>query len=69
MFEYDKDGDPILEGGGVMPKGVVTYSLESGIKLCVIKQDKLNQLIAIINGQSKELKKLRETLERIGADG
>ena len=43
MIKLDEDGDPILEGEGVMPKGVVTYSLESGIKLCVIKQDKLNQ--------------------------
>ena len=69
MFEYDEDGDPILEGGGVMPKEVVVYSLESGIKLCVIKQDKLNKLIGIINRQSKELKKLRKTLERTGTDG
>tara|TARA_R100000995_G_C3436784_1_gene101252 strand:+ start:170 stop:379 length:210 start_codon:yes stop_codon:yes gene_type:complete len=69
MIKLDEDGDPILKGAGVMPEEVVRYSLESGIKMCVIKRDKLNQLIAIINGQSKELKKLRETLERIGADG
>ena len=69
MFEYDDDGDPILKGGGVMPEEVVRYSLDSGIKMCVIKRDKLNELIAIINSQSKQLKKLRETLERIGADG
>jgi len=42
---------------------------DSGIKMCVIKREKLNELIAIINSQSKQLKKLRETLERIGADG
>jgi len=69
MFEYDDDGDPILKGGGVMPEEVVRYSLDSGIKMCVIKREKLNELIAIINSQSKQLKKLRETLERIGADG
>ena len=68
MFEYDDDGDPILKGGGVMPEEVVRYSLDSGIKMCVIKRDKLNELIAIINSQSKQLKKLRENLERIGAD-
>ena len=64
MIKLDEDGDPILEGEGVMPKGVVTYSLESGIKLCVIKQDKLNQLIGIINRQSKELKNLRRILKK-----
>tara|TARA_X000001382_G_scaffold129968_1_gene123383 strand:+ start:2308 stop:2517 length:210 start_codon:yes stop_codon:yes gene_type:complete len=69
MDDVDRDGDPILKGGGVMPEAVVRYSLSSGIKMCVIKQDKLNELIAIINGQDKELKKLRENLERIGADG
>ena len=69
MFEYDDDGDPILKGGGVMPEEVVRYSLDSGIKMCVIKREKLNELIAIINSQSKQLKKLRETLERTGADG
>lgn len=64
MIKYDEDGDPILEGEGVMPKGVVTYSLESGKKLCVIKQDKLNQLIGIINRQNKELKNLRRIFKK-----
>ncbi len=63
MFEYDNDGDPILKGGGVMPEEVVRYSLDSGIKMCVIKRDKLNELIAIINRQGKELKKLRKILK------
>ena len=69
MIKYDEDGDPILKGAGVMPEEVVRYSLDSGIKMCVIKRDKLNELIAIINSQSKQFKKLRETLERTGADG
>jgi hypothetical protein len=69
MDDVDRDGDPILRGGGMMPQEVLKYSLESGIKMCVIKRDKLNELIAIINSQSKQLKKLRETLERTGADG
>ena len=64
MIKYDEDGDPILKGGGVMPEEVVKYSLESGIKMCVIKRDKLNQLIGIINRQSKELKNLRKILKK-----
>jgi hypothetical protein len=64
MAKYDEDGDPILEGGGVMPKGVVDYSLKSGIKMCVIKQDKLNQLIGIINRQNEELKNLRRIFKK-----
>ena len=64
MINYDEDGDPILKGGGVMPEEVVRYSLESGIKMCVIKRDKLNQLIGIINRQSKELKNLRKILKK-----
>ena len=64
MINYDEDGDPILKGGGVMPEEVVKYSLESGIKMCVIKRDKLNQLIGIINRQSKELKNLRKILKK-----
>ena len=64
MFEYDEDGDPILKGGGVMPEEVVRYSLQSGIKMCVIKRDKLNQLIGIINRQNKELKNLRRILKK-----
>ena len=64
MINYDEDGDPILKGGGVMPEEVVRYSLESGIKMCVIKRDKLNQLIGIINRQSKELKNLRRILKK-----
>ncbi len=64
MIKYDEDGDPILEGGGVMPEEVVRYSLQSGIKMCVIKRDKLNQLIGIINRQSKELKNLRRILKK-----
>ena len=64
MIKLDEDGDPILKGGGVMPEEVVKYSLESGIKMCVIKRDKLNQLIGIINRQSKELKNLRKSLKK-----
>ena len=64
MIKLDEDGDPILKGGGVMPEEVVKYSLESGIKMCVIKRDKLNQLIGIINRQSKELKNLRKILKK-----
>ena len=64
MIKYDEDGDPILKGGGVMPEEVVKYSLESGIKMCVIKRDKLNQLIGIINRQTKELKNLRKILKQ-----
>jgi hypothetical protein len=64
MIKYDEDGDPILEGGGVMPEEVVRYSLQSGIKMCVIKRDKLNQLIGIINRQNKELKNLRRIFKK-----
>jgi hypothetical protein len=64
MIKYDEDGDPILKGGGMMPEAVMRYSLESGIKMCVIKRDKLNQLIGIINRQSKELKNLRRILKK-----
>ena len=64
MIKYDEDGDPILKGGGVMPEEVVKYSLESGIKMCVIKRDKLNQLIGIINRQNKELKNLRKIFKK-----
>ena len=64
MIKLDEDGDPILKGGGVMPEEVVKYSLEAGIKMCVIKRDKLNQLIGIINRQSKELKNLRKILKK-----
>ena len=64
MIKLDEDGDPILKGGGVMPEEVLRYSLESGIKMCVIKRDKLNQLIGIINRQSKELKNLRKILKK-----
>ena len=64
MIKHDEDGDPILEGGGVMPEEVVRYSLQSGIKMCVIKRDKLNQLIGIINRQNKELKNLRRIFKK-----
>ena len=64
MIKYDEDGDPILKGAGVMPEEVVRYSLQSGIKMCVIKQDKLNQLIGIINRQNKELKNLRRIFKK-----
>ena len=64
MIKYDEDGDPILKGAGMMPEELVRYSLESGIKMCVIKRDKLNQLIGIINRQTKELKNLRKILKQ-----
>ena len=48
----------------MMPKEVLKYSLESGIKMCVIKQDKLHEMIRTINGQRHRIKKLEDDLKK-----
>ena len=64
MDDVDRDGDPILRGGGMMPQEVLKYSLESGIKMCVIKSDKLHEMIRTINGQRHRINKLEDDLKK-----
>lgn len=48
----------------MMPKEVLKYSLDSGIEMCVIKSDKLNEMIRTINGQRHRIKKLEDDLKK-----
>ena len=48
----------------MMPKEVLKYSLESGIEMCVIKSDKLHEMIRTINGQRHRINKLEHDLKK-----